>query len=616
MDVHGVLNSLRLRHPAETPAPDASRWAIPWRASARATARRRGQFGMTHHDLLPGHALRPRNVPGTLILCSSSDIPGVRSDHVNAKAPRLRRPRGPRVPLPLLLSLLMTIVRCPAAQAEVLPTKGTFRGIYSVNQAGVARFRFFIIPKAMKPRLAPYVGRYIELEVVKASQRINPGPAIVEKIGAVRALAPPPIRVDIRTVAPGSAGAGSFDIVYTLKNLARHPIELNGRGDVGAYISGPLRPHEAGEPDLLYRTGYTREQLSAPYIAQPSRSFMAPLAPGEPNHSYAHRVRLLPGESVPFVWHSLKLPPGEYEIVVNVTHRPAPRANPAEGIPARVTAPLRVPLIDPTRRTPSPLRLLAKVTRQEEWLRFDVRLVNTADEPRHVFVRQAPHGLVSLPALLQFTDAAGKLVPVTLGAQSPRGPWVRRRVDSDGLRFQFRARQRNFFSTAPIARIELWTVTEAGLDKLLLADRVPPGPPVDLPPWGKTLNGCACRIRLAKRQFGRREPIRLFLQAKSDGSHADIFWMDEGKFRSRLRVLVDGKPVRVAGSQVSDGHVHDFPFQGELTLVREHGAAAGVHLLQIQMTGDPGTYVNLRGEKLRKFRGTLVSNEVELEIAE
>ena len=49
----------------------------------------------------------------------------------------------------ILLGLLIVFHGIPG-YAEILPTKGMFRGIYQVNRAGVGRFSFFIISKTLK----------------------------------------------------------------------------------------------------------------------------------------------------------------------------------------------------------------------------------------------------------------------------------------------------------------------------------------------------------------------------------------------------------------------------------------------------------------------------------
>ena len=67
----------------------------------------------------------------------------------------------------------------------MMPSSGTFRGIYHKNYAGVGEFGYFMVHKQLLEKLAPYDGKYIELEVLKARQPINPGTSVIQEIGAV-----------------------------------------------------------------------------------------------------------------------------------------------------------------------------------------------------------------------------------------------------------------------------------------------------------------------------------------------------------------------------------------------------------------------------------------------
>ena len=92
--------------------------------------------------------------------------------------------------------------------AEILPTKGTFRGIYEVNRAGVGRLNFFIFSQSLKDRMAPYENKYIEIEILKAQQLMNPGDVVVEQFGNVTRLPDPPLELRLKAVPSNSGPAG------------------------------------------------------------------------------------------------------------------------------------------------------------------------------------------------------------------------------------------------------------------------------------------------------------------------------------------------------------------------------------------------------------------------
>jgi hypothetical protein len=81
-------------------------------------------------------------------------------------------------------------------------------------------------------------------------------------------------------------------------------------------------------------------------------------------------------------------------------------------------------------------------------------------------------------------------------------------------------------------------------------------------------------------------------------------------------VTVNGKRARHwSGGLTSEG-VYRFPFQGPVTLDPLEKFPPGTYKLQFSVTGDPGTYIDLRGGTFRQFNGTLVSNFVEFEVTE
>lgn len=122
------------------------------------------------------------------------------------------------------------------------------------------------------------------------------------------------------------------------------------------------------------------------------------------------------------------------------------------------------------------------------------------------------------------------------------------------------------------------------------------------------------RIETPRTFFTVSEKIRFFVQAESDGSEADLLWVNDGKFHSQIVATVDGRKATIELGGVSDGIFNEFPFQRDVGLARIDNLGRGKHVLQFSVQGDPGTYKNLRGEGFRKLNGTLVSNVVEFEV--
>ena len=518
-----------------------------------------------------------------------------------------------RTALVVLLAVLalVPLVHVGTVTADILPTKGTFRGVYHVNRAGVGRLLFFIIPKKLKKRMAPYDGKYIEVEVLKGRQPLNPGPAIVEEIGKVTVLDPPPLRAEIRIISPGAGDRGTFDVFYDFRNVSRRPVEFDAN-DAAVGTMGYGKVDHPDEVERFFGLDYTRGAMAFGGQTRQRWSFISPMSPGKSNHFYARRIRLGPGEAVPFVWHGVKLDPGRYELQASTIWRPQKNAH----IPIKAWRQFDVPLPKAAARLRAALTANATVTRDAEWLQVDACLTNATGEARQMFVRRRGEEVFP-PGLVQLYDQDGSLMAARLDWHMPfHAPWVRTAVGDEGLRFRFRARKEDQFLTTPISRISFWTVSDAGLEKLTLVNNAPSPAPRALPPWGRTVKGCRCRIRAARDRFGRDERIRFFVQAESEGAQADTLWMNEGNFDSHVRVTIDGEKAAVYTTGVSDGHVYFFPFQGEFVMSHFLKLAPGRHKLRLSLKSDGGTYTNLRNEEFRKLDATLVSNEVEFEVTE
>jgi hypothetical protein len=397
--------------------------------------------------------------------------------------------------------------------------------------------------------------------------------------------------------------------MYELANTGRVDAVVNAN-DLQVGVYGYPQPLVSEEVDFVFGSGYTRRQLSFGGTLLQRWNFLSPMEPGESTHFYTGPVRLRPGESAPFVLHSVALAPGEYELAAAGAYYP----NRDERVPLLVGEPLDIPLPNQGVKTNMTLRCEASVQLDDEWFVFKGRLLPCGSDTAFIFARPE-HGMSLLPGLVQLRSPSSAVLAARLDWHEPDPPWVLTQVGVNGLPFTFRVRQADRFSREPIATMTLWTVTSNGIEKLLLADSLPvPGLP-PLPPWGETRDGCRLRLALPREVFSSNERIRFFFQAESDGTQADMVWMDKGHFPTHVVASVDGSSLPIGETGISDEHVNLFPFQGEIKLASLHKVQPGRHTLQLSIRGDPGTYTNLRGEKFRKFNGKIVSNMVQFEVS-
>ena len=123
-------------------------------------------------------------------------------------------------------------------------------------------------------------------------------------------------------------------------------------------------------------------------------------------------------------------------------------------IPILLRQSLQLPLLKSGETSSDELAIRATVTRREEWLNVEGRLVNTTDKPRYVFVRLEPEERfrtnegIALPGLIQLYGPDERLLTAEVSWREPNGHWVRKTIDTAGLPFGFRFRQRGHFSQA------------------------------------------------------------------------------------------------------------------------------------------------------------------------
>jgi hypothetical protein len=367
--------------------------------------------------------------------------------------------------------------------------------------------------------------------------------------------------------------------------------------------------HPAGAAVDFQNSGYTAGQLGFTGQMAQVFNFLSPMGPGARTHFFTGSVTLRPCEEAPFIVHDVQRQPGEYELVASATFYTAER----EHIPLRSSLALDLPLEAVKTKPIQSLTLKANAANDDEWLIVKGNIADEfgADVSLFTKSREQDH---FLPGLVEIYSDSGELLPADLDWQEPDGSWRSISLGREGVSFKFRVRPRDRFSRAAVTKIEFTTVTNRGRERFILADHLVASTRPELPAWGDTVGGCRMRIAVPRDCFKGSERVRFFVQAESDGSGADLLWVNSGKFQSQVKAMIDGKQAQIESGGVGDAIVNSFPFQGDVALALIERLAPGKHLLQFAVKGDPGIYENTRGESFRKFDGTLVSNTVEFEL--
>lgn len=512
-----------------------------------------------------------------------------------------------------LLVVLDLIVICAALSAlpslaEVLPTKGKFCGIYQVNRSGVGRLKFFIFSKDLKEQMAPFENKYVEIEVLKARQPMNPGAVVIDQIGSVTRLPDPLLELRLKVVPSNSGADGSFDLVCMVTNHADKEIIFDA-DTLQIGVCG-YRQSLSSVPDIDFlNSGYTPRQLGFVGDLSQVSNFLTPMKPGERTHFYSRFVTLRPREEVPFVIHGMRREPGEYELAATASYSIGDN----KPLPLAATIPINLPVVHDNPKSVQPLKVESHFVYDDEWLVAEGVISDPSEMGVSVFTK-ASEGLHFLPGLVQIHTASGELLQADLDWIEPNGSWKKSLLEREGLHFKFRVRNQDRFSRVNIAKVGLWTVTSRGLERLILSDQIPTSTRPALPSWGASTHGCRMRIETPRTTFAAEEKVRFFVQAESDGSEADILWVNEHKFWSQVVATVDGKNARIETGGVSDAIFYEFPFQVDVELALIKDLTRGKHILQFSVQGDSGIYKNLRGKSFRKLNATLVSNVIEFEV--
>ena len=499
----------------------------------------------------------------------------------------------------------------------MMPDSGTYCGFYHRNRAGVGRFAGHLVPERLNAQFAPYDGQFIEVEIAKLQQRFNPGIATVEEVKSIKPLPPFALQLGKVELRPSQVTPGTFDLFYSLKNAGQQQNGFETRDlQVALWTDQPTQ--QPDEVESFHGSGYTRGQLAFGASAVHTGVSIFPGLPGTSSEAdFDSHVVLQPGDSAFFVWHSLALAAGRYEMALSVAtygwNGPTLEGWHSFEVPASGGARLAAPPA-PTIKANSQSRC------DDEWLWIEASFGDLRGAPIALFQgRRGPRGTWKAfdangqpcEAEFEFPDARG----------DSQGSFFR--VPGSQRRTRLRVRRADKFAPSPLKRVELAMMTESGLESVTVADNLAAPPPFALPPWGNAVGGVSARVRPAKLRFERAEERRFFFQAKSDFSTADAFQIvaDESapqnnakNWAAHLRLEVDGQPLATL-SGIYDEIFYRFPFQSEFVFSDSVPLAPGKHKFRVVLKGDGNLYRDLADKSFRRFQGTLVSNEVEFGIA-
>ena len=462
-----------------------------------------------------------------------------------------------------------------ATLAEELPRSGTFKGIYHKYRNGQSHFLFFVVPKEFQPQFDPHDGKYIEVEVIKATAGWRQG-GIIEELGKITVLPQPTVKIYIELHPPVAGAAGTVDVFTLIENTGKDPLTLSH----GPPISG--RPGTGG-PTI------------GTYLCGDSSGGGSTLAQGQKLPSVALGWGVGPGPSE--IEMSFDTPMGPARAWLNVDVDKS----------GKVT-----PLSSPKSR----LRVTGQVVRQEQEEMYVVaRIANEDDTRRTIYVaRRNTSAWQCVPGRIQAFDEHGKGIGISSGPYG-EGEWKQLEIPANGMEFRFGLHHDDRFEMRSIRLLVIYLLTDSGFERFEIPIREDLTVPTALPEFGPAVDGHKIRIRMAKSQFGRGDVVRWFLQGVDEKGRRDMFWVDKGHLARAVMILIDGKPVvddRNHG--ISEEIVHMFPFQVIMSAVPSTDWKPGTHTVEVTLDGQSGTYTNLNGVQWRKFATPMRSNKCTFDV--
>jgi len=507
------------------------------------------------------------------------------------------------------------------ARGAILPTEGTFRDFYHRDRFGVARFKFFLVHPSLLPKLAPYEGRYIEVEVTKGIQPVNPGPAIMLEVGRVVELPQPPVKLALSTVPSSLGEQRPCQLLLRVRNTGEAPLTLEPN-----QVTLSLRHAAEDRQDRedIFGSGYKQNQFAATAGGWQLRS-IALSVPWRRHHILGHpsdcipRLTLGPGEVFPFcIALDNGLAKGRYEVGGGVSlyldrDKPAPAS---AWLAFDVPGPERA---EPEansglRLTHSPFRL------KDEWASVNLRLANEGTEPRSIPQCLDNEAVRLWVGRLHGFSRDGGEVPLTFnypvgGSKGSPDSCRIVRVPKSGLETALEFRAESMFSDAPIARLSCDILTDRGLETFPVADDFKDETFAAPPPFGPEKGGLKLRIRTHHASYAPNQLIRLYWQLVNLEQKPLVLRASGG-----WRVEMDGRTVAKPGKDSVSGWATErgpYPPQEHWIELQDLSLAPGRHTVRlICESGSPlrPTYTNADGKEISISRGVLESNAFEFAV--
>ncbi|MCH8830660.1 MAG: hypothetical protein IID45_13875 [Planctomycetes bacterium] len=525
----------------------------------------------------------------------------------------------------VVVVLFLVVLTESAVVAEIIPTTGTFDGVYHRDRWGVGHFSFFLVHPDLHAKLNKYRGKRIRLRVTKGDQPVNPGPAIILAVSKISRLADSSVRIHVDIIPPNPAPSTPFQMVFRLENTSDRSIHVRN-SDVMIHIRHLRKTDQPNKPSFLIKA-YTRGQLSVVETSeQMSQSLVRALGDSHTNLSSAHYLTIEPGEAFPLAIISDKgFLSGGYEIQASVTAMTHDRR---KQVP-RCVVWKRFDVARKNRgatekRNADKDNLPLVVLKKSVSTLLDGYRATMMLKPRSAKHRRIVRCKTECSGRLRAFDAKGKEISLEVHQPFYRtgqpGPWRLRSVPPGGIPVRISFRKKSRFETAKIVKLSLDLLTDRGLESFVLSEKFKDTHVLPAVPFGTPTDGVKLRIRPARQSFKAGEPLRFHMQAVNVSRKNVVWWMPSNRLGKHILIEIDGKPIRQPQRKADgvSGWAADWtckiPKESSVTLPPTTKIAKGKHTIRYTIISDGGNYKNANDVLVPLLRGRLASNLATFEL--
>jgi hypothetical protein len=205
-------------------------------------------------------------------------------------------------------------------------------------------------------------------------------------------------------------------------------------------------------------------------------------------------------------------------------------------------------------------------------------------------------------------------------------PWHLEQIGEAGHSLKFDFRQEGRFSGQSIHRIVLDLLTDRGVESFEVADEFRDVQAVvDLPSFGKPVQGAKLRVRPVRASFKVGQPLQFYVQAVNEAGEPVVWWMSLPQYpanRECHAVEIDGEKVDLPSRKTD--YIFGWaatwtcqrPCEWTCTLPSSVRLPAGKHTFRLSVVSEGGTYRNASNDNVPVLAGTVSSTEVEFHVDE